>query len=428
MGLGLFAFWLLGTVSMAIVLRGEQEELLDLTLRETAELLRPALVARLSGAEGTETVAAPMPDPGDETLVFALQDGAGTVLLQSDGFIAEDLPSGPPRAGYRTGRGHALYSTEPDAQGYVATFGDPLAERAEAFRESLLAFLLPSVVLLPLAYLALRWLVGIALRPLSFVGAQIGARSESRLDPIDVEAQPTELRPVVETLNVLMTRLGQTLEAERAFATNAAHELRTPVAVALAQVQRLRSEATDEASLGRIVRVEAALQRMSRLVGRLLQLARADAGIGAASTPLDMAALLRLIAEESLRQPERAGRLHMTLPDGPVAGRIDADAFAILVGNLIDNAFQHAPADSRVEIVLGTDASLTVHNTGPMIPAADLTDLKGRFQRGRTGSEGFGLGLYIADAIARQSGGQLVLESPAAGRTDGVSATFQAAV
>ena len=104
-----------------------------------------------------------------------------------------------------------------------------------------------------------------------------------------------------------MVRLGSALGGERAFATNAAHELRTPVAVALAQVQRLRAGTRDAEAIERIDGVEATLSRMSHLVVRLLQLARADAGIGLGRTD-DLASLLGHVLRDVLRDPVRKPR------------------------------------------------------------------------------------------------------------------------
>ena len=425
---GFAVIWLLATFAMALVLRFEQEELLDLTLRETAELFQPVLVERWNaGEDGAVTAPGSAPDAGD-ALVYVLLDSDGRILLRSASAAEADLVAGPPRRGYSLTDTHAFYTTAPDDAGYAVAFGDPRQERYEAYRDSFLAFLLPMLALLPLAYLLVGWIVRSALRPLGVLREEIAARDEGRLEPIDAGSQPTELRAMIATLNGLMIRLGRALEGERAFASNAAHELRTPVAVALAQVQRLKAETSRDCDLGRIARIEAALTRMSRLVARLLQLARADAGIGAAPDPQDLKPLLDLVLEDSRRDPACAARLDEIVPEGAVWGRIDADAFAILAGNLVDNAFLHAPGGSRITVELTPDAVLRVENDGPTLPRAELAALTRRFHRGRAEGGCFGLGLHIAETIARQSGGSLELRSPRPGRPDGFAAIFRAAV
>jgi two-component system OmpR family sensor kinase len=195
--------------------------------------------------------------------------------------------------------------------------------------------------------------------------------------------------------------------------------------VALAQVQRLTSETLDPGAREHVEKLEAALQRMRGLVARLLQLARAEAGIGPAATAQDTGHLLRLVVDEVAGDPGRASRLRLCLPPAPVLSPIDPDAFAIVAGNLIENALQHAPAGTPVEVTLSAGGSLSVASGGRAIPAAELERLTERFRSGDGSREGFGLGLHISDRVARQSGGRLVLRSPPRERAEGLEAVFE---
>lgn len=426
---GFALIWVLAVVATAMVLGSEQEEMLDLELGETAGMLHPVLSnAHQLGVIGQDTVFPGMlfaeAGEADEALVFALVDRDGAVVLISPGAQDADLPAGPPVAGYSRTAAHAFYTTPPDDAGLSLHFGDPLEERREAYRDSFIAFIVPMLALLPLAYLLVGRIARAALRPLEMLATEIERRDDARLDPIDGSGQPVELRAITAKLNGFMIRLEQALEGERTFATNAAHELRSPVAVALSQVQRLRLETTDPEALDRIARLEAALQRMRGLVARLLQLARAEAGIGPAQAPQDVAALLRLVLDEVASDPARAARLQVTLPDHPVLSPIDPDAFAIVAGNLLENALEHAPAGSPVTVRLTGDL-LAVTNDGERIAPDDLVHLTERFHSGQGSRGGFGLGLYISDRISRQAGGALELRSPPPGRDSGVEAIFR---
>jgi two-component system OmpR family sensor kinase len=104
---------------------------------------------------------------------------------------------------------------------------------------------------------------------------------------------------------------------------------------------------------------------------------------------------------------------------------MDADAFAILLRNLIENALKHGPENSPVEIVVGDAGSVCVRNGGPVVPPETLARLKGRFERAGPGATGAGLGLAIAEAIAAGAGANLDLRSPASGRTDGFEAVLR---
>lgn len=420
------AIWILAVFATTLVLKYEQEELLDAQLRETARLFLPLLVERWEANTADTTVLIGEGDELDEPLVYLLLDKSGGILLRSSSAAEAVLPTllpGGPR--YVMTSSHVFYITEPNANGLSVLYGDPVRERREAYSESLVAFFLPMLALLPLGYFLVGWVARSGLAPLRRLGDEIAARGEGRLDPISVDGLPVELRTITATTNGLMMRLGQALEGERSFASNAAHELRTPVAVALAQTQRLKSDVGME-DLPRVERIESALVRMSRLVTRLLQLARADAGIGVATEPHDLRKLLAHILDDVIREPASRDRLKTSLPETPVPSPIDPDAFAILAANLIDNAFQHSPGGSTVTVELLVDGCLRVSNAGPRLDQRQLSRLTARFHRIRTGGSGLGLGLHISDAIARQAGGVLILRSPASGTGSGFEATFKA--
>lgn len=176
------------------------------------------------------------------------------------------------------------------------------------------------------------------------------------------------------------------LAAERDFAANAAHELRTPVAAARAEAQR----------------VIAALDRIAALSERLLQLARAESGVGLARLPVDLTGLVPLVLADLPARPGRPLRYDDgDLDEAVVQG--DADGLAILIRNLVENALRHGTGPVRVTLSAGP--RLTVRN--PAAPGA-------RFRLGRLdrdpASEGTGLGLTIAARLAEQAGARLVTD------------------
>lgn len=432
--LGFAAIWLLALVATAVVLRHEQQELADKIIQETARIYLPAMVIDYNGAQAT---GATIPielgretsfdligasEPGGTDLVYRLLDRSGTAVMISSGARETVFPA-PGAAGFTTTASHTFYTTRPNGDGFQMQVGDLRQERSDAYLESLTALVIPMIAILPLAYLTVAWIGQRALLPLERLRGEIEVRNDARLDPIDAGGHPAELRAITATLNGFMIRLSQALDGERAFATNAAHELRTPVAVALAQVQRLRAEIGDDDN-SRLASVEEALKRMSRLVVRLLQLARAEAGIGVSQETHDLGKLFEAVLRDSQTDPDRRNRLRIKRPERPVCAKLDPDAFAMIAGNLIDNAFQHAPPDTPVEVELSRAGVLRVTNDGPVLSPAELELLPRRFQRSKTRTDGFGLGLYIADKIARHSGGRLVLRSPPVGKTRGFESCF----
>jgi two-component system OmpR family sensor kinase len=151
-----------------------------------------------------------------------------------------------------------------------------------------------------------------------------------------------------------------------------------------------------------------------------MQLAKAEGGrLQAKET--DIAAVLKLITEEMVRDPATAGRLVIDIPAEPVTFDIDTDAFAILARNLIENGLKHG---APVAVMLSTDGILTVSNEGTVVPPEMVERLSRPFERGSTDAEGSGLGLSIAKTIASRIGGELVLTSPLPGAKSGFEARF----
>lgn len=417
--LGLGIVWAAAIALMAAVLWSEQEELFDQQLAETAQVLLPLL----SHGQNLGLPAAPGRGGGlnlDEALIYRLYDSAGRILQQSPGTEGVILPA--PGAGapgtLASTDSYRVFTTAFTPEGYALQFAAPMAERKEAFREGMTGFLLPMIALLPLTWLFIGWICRRALAPLRELGLEIAARDGTRLAAIDASDWPADLVQIAGSFNGFMARLTQSLEAERTFATNAAHELRTPVAIALAQTQQLRMTTADPERLLQLETLERGLQRMRRIVARLLQLARADAGIGLSSAPQDIVRLARLVLDDVVPRNARA-RIHPELPQSAVTARIDPDAFAIILGNLVENALQHGEAGGPVHVTIRQDSpTLEVRNDGPAV--GNLAELPRRFTR--RGKDGFGIGLHICRQIAEQAGGALELVSPVPGRPDGFAA------
>jgi two-component system OmpR family sensor kinase len=114
------------------------------------------------------------------------------------------------------------------------------------------------------------------------------------------------------------------------------------------------------------------------------------------------------------------------VPEAPVPAAIDADSFAIVLRNLVENGLKHGPADSPVAITLSGDRVLTVSNEGPPVPPDLLSRLLQPFERGGTTADGSGLGLAIVNAIASGIGGRLLLTSPMRGGQGGFEVSFTA--
>ena len=137
-------------------------------------------------------------------------------------------------------RRYRLYS-DAALQGTIRiTVAEPLAHRASVAREIQMGLGLPLLIVLPVALAAIVLAVRSSLAPLRRFRARLAARGARDLSEVPADDLPTEIGPLAATLNSLLARLREAFEAERSFAANAAHELRTPLAGAIAQAQRLQ--------------------------------------------------------------------------------------------------------------------------------------------------------------------------------------------
>jgi two-component system OmpR family sensor kinase len=363
--------------------------------------------------------------PHQEQITYIVRDGEGRVLLQSHDADPAAFPV-PIAAGFQDWRGLRLY-TEGAVQGtFFVTAAEPVSHRRQAVIEAVGMLLWPLALLLPLSQIGVWALVRFALRPVQAFEQEIEARGRGDLSPVNVIALPRELTPVAGSVNRLIARLQRALEAERGFTASSAHELRTPVAAALAQTQRLIAEVPESAARERARTVEAALRQLARLSEKLLQLAKAEGAGLLAETPQDLAQVLGFVLDEFRDDPDAAMRLTITLPrTGVLLSRMDADAFAILARNLIENALKHGAADQPVSVALSDDGLLRVSNGGAVVTPETMARLKRPFERGGSSATGSGLGLAIAEAIVAGVGTSLELLSPMPGRASGFEARVQ---
>jgi signal transduction histidine kinase len=268
--------------------------------------------------------------------------------------------------------------------------------------------------------IALGWLAaGRVLRPLRTINERARTISASNLHKRLALAGPDdEITQLANTFDELLGRLEASFTAQRQFVANASHELRTPLARAqtVAEVALGDPEATVDTLRASHERVLAAGKQQERLIEALLTLARSERGLDERE-PFDLAAVTATMLHA--RRPEAELRgiyVHATLEPAETSG--DPHLAERLVGNLIDNALRHNLPDGRVDVTTATrdgQAVLSVSNTGPLVPAAELDRLFQPFQRlgaDRTDhSDGTGLGLSIVAAIAIAHGATLTSQA-----------------
>lgn len=373
-------------------------------------------------------------DDFDDFMQYQLRDANGDVLLRSQN--APDSPfDAPLKPGFSDGDDQRVYTSMTADGALFMQVAEPTEHRNEAILETVVSQFTPLIFLIPVTILAVVYGVSRGLGPVRHVRDEIEARGEGNLAPITQEDPIEEISTIVAAVNSLMAKLEAALSAERSFTANSAHELRTPIAAALAQTQRLLLELPeDHQARKRAVQTEASLKRLSRLSEKLLQLARAEAGVGTSPTGenQNLGPTLGLVIDDLKRADVGSGLINFDPQTAEtLKANIDLDAFAICIRNLIENALKHGGDAEPVEITIIGDDTIRVSNSGAAVSPDnlndlnDLNDLKARFKRSNSKADGSGLGLAIVEAIVRNTKGELTLHSPRPDRDDGFMAELR---
>ncbi|MBB3610991.1 ATP-binding protein [Rhizobium sp. BK602] len=417
-------FWLIAVGIGVYVVNHELSETFDGALQETAERLMPLVVDDLANRDASsdpQSLEELNKGLNREYLTYQVLDASGKVILHSHDApaTAYDVPL---KIGFHNTPRYRIY-TESSMNGTIFLHvADAFKNRREASRESGVALLWPLLALIPASIVAISFAVGRSLRPIDRLRSDIATKDGGNMAPLQSDTLPRELQPIARSVNLLLERLRAALEAEREFTANSAHELRTPIAGALVQTQRLIAELPPGPLTERAGRIETSLSNLGRLAEKLLQLSRAQAGIGAGDKPADLMAVIETVIGDYDRDTGTAGRILLERQaDEKLVRNVDIDAFAIVIRNLLENALIHGPDDDEVTVKIEAGV-IRILNGGRALSTEELTSLKKRFWRGKTKASGSGLGLAIAERIVSQIGGRLDLLSPATGQADGFEA------
>ncbi len=343
-------------------------------------------------------------------------------------------------------------------EGGVAQAAQRVAARQQMAIETGAQVLPITLALFMVVALLLRSALRRGLATVNDTAHELAQRSGASLAPLPHEQAPQELVPLVDALNKLMTQVGQTLEAQRRFTADAAHELRTPITALRLQAQLVQRSPDEPQRAAAMADLLSGIDRAQRLVEQLLQMARTgpdaplDQSHAAAQTDLQA---LAAQAVQAFEWQARHAQIDLGLtPSAAAQAPLQAGAYLIqgdaentrlLLHNLIDNALRYTPAGGRVDVcvhprVLGVSGvQLQVSDDGPGIDVQERTRVFDRFYRGRAAlaatnagaasvaSSGSGLGLSIVAAVAQRQGALIHLApaKPGAHERPGLQVTVQ---
>ncbi|MDC8013250.1 sensor histidine kinase [Tahibacter soli] len=424
-------FWLLWVALWAMFMQREGTGLWDGSLAANAQT-----IARTMPRDRELLAIAPVTGlPANvwmrDDMIYQVWAG-GTLLIRShdapaapikpdflDGFDERDIDGARFRVYAVSDAAHGIQVQAAKAHSHLEQIARWLAGATLTTVGLLLALLAAAL------WLGIRW----SLKPVDALCEAVAARATFDLAPLPTAQLPSELRGLVDTFNAQLARLDRAVQGERRFVADAAHELRTPLAVLSAHAQ-IALRAHDVADKDEALRLLAAgIDRGARLSEQLLDLARLDASAdGARRRRTDLAELAELVARDYAASARRnAQQIVLSTQPCPLVG--DVDELGIQLRNLIDNALRYGGAGARVEIRCaprdGGGGTLCVADDGPGVAPDERERIFDRFYRVAGSRErGSGIGLSLVARIAASHGATIAVGDGVGGRGFGVTILF----
>ncbi len=411
----LIALFALAAAAMASItyrnVLAETEALFDYQLQQMALSLRDQ--GEIASAEA-RTFA-------DEQLDFVIQ------IWTVDGrsiYASRPHPALPARAllGLATLNvdGHAWRTFSVATRERVIQVAQPIEIRQRLAARAAWRSILPLLLMAPIAAVVVGWLAARNLAPLERLASEVRARGGQSMAPLGVAGLPDEVAPLALSLNALLERLRTSLDTQRAFVADAAHELRSPLTALKLQLELLRRAGSDADRNASREALAAGIERASRLVEQLLALALADEA--RAGLRLEPVALNEVARSVLLRYLPKADAAHADLGgeglDEPVTVLANAALIEGILGNLLDNALRYGKAGHpRITVSVALQqgvAVLAVTDNGPGLSEKDAELLRHRWTLGPAGhrlGEGAGLGLAIVSRYAELLGARFSLDA-----------------
>lgn len=358
-----------------------------------------------------------------DALTFAIFDRQGNMLL-NDGERGKGIRFNSDAHGFINAElkdaddsWRMLWLTSPDGR-YRIAVGQEYDYRSDMAWDMVSGQLLPWLASLPLLMVAMVVMLSIELRPLRRVADDLRHRAADESRPISTDKVPGEVLPLVQSLNALFARTQEMLVRERRFTSDAAHELRSPLAALRVQTEVVQLAGDDMAvRLRAVENLTTSIDRSTRLVDQLLTLSRLEsfAALDDLSTIDWVSLATQALIEQDASAHRRGVELVLDQQDIPASIRGEPLLLSLMLRNILDNAIRYSPSGSQVFMTLNR-SGLMVKNSGPALTVEHLQRLGERFYR-PPGQEqiGSGLGISIVLRIAQLHGIQVSYKNAAEG-------------
>ncbi len=384
--------------------RDETAEFLDGQLRQIALNVGTGLSQSAGPAVADQ-------DPEDR-FAITIWDRAGRVVHQSLQDVQIPRQDKPGFANVVAGGASWRVYTVGD-QARTVQVAQRETVRAEIADSAALGAAAPILIVIPLSWLVVGWAMSRMIGRLNDLAEEIAARSAKATEPIPIAGVPSEVKPLVESMNGLIARLQAATDAQRRFLADAAHELRTPLAALQIQVDNLAAGGAGQDE--RVAALAAGVKRAGALVDQLLRLERLEGPAAGVGPSFDLGALLLdCVADCAPLAQGKDVDIGIDFTADAMIQGVERDVRA-LFASLIDNAARYTPPGGKIDVALARREGrpvVEIVDTGPGLPKGAERRIFDRFYRGAPhDTEGTGLGLAIARRIAERHGFELTVEN-----------------
>lgn len=354
---------------------------------------------------------------------FQLWDGDGKLLLSSENTPTTPLINKPGLSDkIINGQKWRTFTIYDSQRGVILVLAEQYSARHTMIHDMLVSDTYLTLFIYPLSGMFIWLIIGSGLKSIRFFAKEMAERAADHLDPVDLNEVPVEISPLVDELNKLFLRLQQAFEREQRFASDAAHELHTPLAALKTQAQVALKTTDPQECYMHLKQVIASVDRCSHVVQQLLTLCRLspETIMPEHFIPVNLSriaaeVIAQLVPQALLKQIE----IELIAKEADYMLLGNTTGLHVLIRNLVDNAIRYTPVGGLIKVLIFNKLDsivLQVIDNGPGIPDKLRARVFERFFRVLgTNAQGSGLGLAIVEQIAKLHKGSISLDTPEEG-------------
>lgn len=438
----LFVLWLFSTIAGYVATLNYANKPYDQVLLQRAQAVGAQL--RLGGGKERLDLDLKLPDGTSPTnpdkVFYTVSDRDGKKLagnanlgrpLAYRGGKLEPMFRNGERDGAKTRNVSLVFYNADSKQLYQLYMAETIQQRQALIRGILANIVIPQLLLILIAVAAIWFALKQGLAPLERIRQEVSSRKRDDLGELDGSQAPEEVRPLIDAVNNLLDRLQLTMQAQKRFVADAAHQLRTPIAGLKTQSELALRTNDPEQKQDALEHIHTSTEHAIRLVNQLMVLARNEPG-GQGTENFVLLDINRLAQECTANWIQTALEKNIDLGfDGAIAGEEvqgDATSLTEMLNNLIDNAIRYTQPGGHITVSVSTTTHgtvLSVEDNGPGIDPQHRERVFERFYRVLgTGQSGSGLGLAIVAEVAKRHQATLRLDAGSGGKGTLISVRF----